>query len=237
MKRKFSSGLFIILFIGIVAGLFFEQKKIYATDDLLVYDSVITDQEDGKQIINDLQEKYNNDDVVGVLKFDNTNIVIPITQGTDNKEYLTKNIFKEQSIEGNPFLDYRVDINNSQKLLIYGHNSPDRDVPFKHLDNYYNEDYFLNHQYITLMTEKENLKFQIFSVYVETKNWDYMNLNFSDENEWYEHINKLKNNSIYDTRVAIDKKDEILILQTCSEKDDYKQFKNKYLLIISRRVN
>ena len=59
MKRKFSSGLFIILFIGIVAGLFFEQTKIYATDDLLVYDSVITDQEDGKQIINDLQEKYN----------------------------------------------------------------------------------------------------------------------------------------------------------------------------------
>jgi len=236
MKRKIFSGVFLILLIGIASIIFFERKNFHVVDDENILAVVSEDEQNNKQIISSLRDLYNNDEIVAILKFDNTDIEIPITQGIDNKEYLTKNAFKESDIEGNPFLDYRTDIHGSPKLLIYGHNSPDRDVPFKYLDNYYDKDFFLNHQYLTLVTDKEDIKYQIFSVYVETKNWDYMNLNFTNEDEWEEHIKRLKANSFYDTKVSVDKQDQILILQTCSEKEDYKNFANKYLLVISRRV-
>lgn len=63
-----------------------------------------------------------------------------------------------------------------------------------------------------------------------------MNVNFPDEESWVNHLNKLKSKSLYDTSVEVKDDDEILILQTCSTHDDYKDYSQKYLLIIARRV-
>ena len=41
---------------------------------------------------------------------------------------------------------------------------------------------------------------------------------------------------MYDTGVTLSKDDEVLILQTCSEHPDYRNFQKKYLLIVLRRV-
>lgn len=79
------------------------------------------------------------------------------------------------------------------------------------------------------------MKYQIFSVYVETSKWDYMKLNFT-EKEWLEHLNKLKSLSWYETGVNVSKDDEILILQTCSHHKKYKNYNNKYLLIIVKNI-
>ena len=49
-------------------------------------------------------------------------------------------------------------------------------------------------------------------------------------------INKLKNRSIYDEEIELTSNDEILILQTCSSLEKYRNYEKKYLLIILRRV-
>ena len=193
--------------------------------------------DDEKKIIDELKHTYNNDEIVGILEIENTDLKVPIVQSQDNKKYLTKDILGNKNRSGTPFLDYRVDINDSNKLLIYGHNSSNKEVPFTRLENYYDKDYFDNHRYITLKTDEKIVKYEIFSVYVETGDWSYMKVKFENEEEWFEHLKMLKNKSLYGTGVDIDKSDQILILQTCSRKQEYKKYKYKYLLIISRRVN
>jgi SrtB family sortase len=184
-----------------------------------------------------IRNEYENKDIVGLLKINDTNLKVLVTQATDNNKYLINNIYGERDVRGNPFLDYRVNINSSSKLLIYGHNSDTYDVPFKELENYYDEDFYLNHKYIDLITEQHAWRYKIFSVYVETENWDYMNLDFKDDEEKYNHFNDLKNRSFYDTGEEISPNDNILILQTCSFKNEYANYNKKYLLIIARRVD
>lgn len=189
--------------------------------------------------LNDLRNEYNNNDIVGIIKIDNTSINEPFAQTTNNDYYLTHTLNKEYDKYGSIYMDYRIDLNDSKKILIFGHNSSiynNEKVPFKELENYYEEDYYKNHKYITLILDQEIRRYEIFSVYVETSDFTYMNLNFNDEEDWYKHISKLKSKSLYNTNVEINSDDEILILQTCSNNKDYSSYDKKYLLIISRRV-
>lgn len=182
------------------------------------------------------REKYNNDEVVAILNILNTDYQRPVMQHTDNDYYLNHLEDKSSHYLGALFADYRIDINNSKKILIYGHNSEYIDMPFKILESYYDINYFNEHQYIELITSKEKKLYQIFSVYVEPTDYSYMQVDFNSTDSWYNHLISLKNKSIYDTNVNVYEDDEILILQTCSTHDDYKQYKNKYLLIILRRI-
>ena len=63
-----------------------------------------------------------------------------------------------------------------------------------------------------------------------------METDFVSDDEYLSHIESLKKKSIYDDDVKLSSDDEILILQTCSTHRDYKNYENKYLLIVSRRV-
>ena len=190
-------------------------------------------------IINDTKEEYNNEDIVGKITIEGTSIDELVVQSNDNDYYLTHNLNKEYDKYGSIYMDYRINLNTSRKILIYGHNSSIYNknvVPFQELENYYEESYYKNHKYITLALGEEIRNYEIFSVYIETSDFTYMNLNFKSNEDWYNHIRKLKNKSLYDTKVNLTEDDEILILQTCSNNKDYTNYEKKYLLIISRRV-
>ena len=189
-----------------------------------------------KNIINSARKKYNNNDVVGILEINNTDYIVPVIQGDDNKYYLKHTPYGEKSSMGSVYLDYRVDIDSSKKLLIYGHNSSNVDMPFKILEEFYDRDYYDNHKYVEVTTSNMKKKYEIFSVFVETSDFSYMDITFDNDDEYLNHINNLKSKSMYDTGVALSKDDEILILQTCSEHSDYRNYQKKYLLIVLRRV-
>ena len=104
------------------------------------------------------------------------------------------------------------------------------------MENYYDEEFYEKHKYIEIVTNKKVKKYEIFSVYVETSNWDYMNIDFENEIDWYNHLKELKEKSWYDTGVDVSENDEVLILQTCSHHKDYKNYDKKYLLIIARGI-
>lgn len=189
-----------------------------------------------KQIIKDLRKKYNNNDVKGVIKIKNTDYASPIMQTYDNDFYLNHTPTGKENINGSIFLDYRVDIEKSKKLLIYGHNSADIEMPFSILEEFYNKNYYDNHRYIEVITESKTKTYEIFSVYVETHDFSYMKTNFNTKTEYKNHIEKLKEKSIHPSDINLSSDDEILILQTCSTHKDYKNYSKKYLLIIARRV-
>ncbi len=231
---------YLLAILVLVIGLFFVQRSfnqvnVDATDPetVAVIDNSV---KNNTSVISDLQSYYNNKEIVGLLNIDNTDKNIVVVQGQDNKEYLNKDLYKNYDKNGTPFLDYRVDINNDNKLLIYGHNSNKEKIPFTILENYYDIEYFKNHQFISLITDEQLIRYQIFSIFVETDDWSYMKIKFADEDDWLSHLQKLKNKSMYETGVSVNKDDQILILQTCSHKKEYANYNYKYLLVIARKV-
>lgn len=187
-------------------------------------------------VITRVREEYNNNDVKGILEIENTDYIVPVLQESDNDYYLNHDAYGNSNYMGSIYLDYRVDIDSSKKLLIYGHNSSNIDMPFKILEEFYDKDYYDNHKYVDLTTSTTKKKYEIFSVYVEPTDYSYMNINFNSDEEYLNHLKKLKSKSMYDTGVEVTKDDEILILQTCSTHKDYRNYQKKYLLIILRRV-
>ena len=187
--------------------------------------------------LNKVRSKYNNNDIVGILSNSDDTLNEIVMQSTDNDYYLEHTVYHESNWRGQTFLDYRNDINNSDKLIIYGHNSNYYNLPFKVLENYYNKSYYDENKYLYLQTNLNKYKYEIFSVYVEVSDWDYYNkMKFNTKDEYYNHILKLKNKSMYDTNVLVNKDDKILIIQTCSTNKEYSNYENKFLLIIAKRV-
>lgn len=212
----------IVITINIVNSAKSATKKIHLPD-------IITEE----TLIN-LKSEYPNTDIVAILTIPNTTINEVVVQYTDNDYYLTHNIYKEKDKLGSIFLDYRLDIDD-KKLIIYGHNSKTLKPPFKELENYYSEDYYQNNKQIILTTNKGQKKYEIFSIYIDTGDFKYLNITFND-NKWKEHLEYLKSLSMYKSDVKIKENDKILILQTCSYLKNYKAYKEKYLIIVAKET-
>lgn len=241
MKKKKIISILVLLFLIISIGAYkiifkHDIKKSNEPVDKVVEQTKEEVVVDYNQVINDLKKEYYNNDIVGILEIENSDYVVPILQGDDNEYYLNHDAYGNSTYMGAIYLDYRVDINNSKKLLIYGHNSQTIDMPFKILENYYNVDYYKEHKYIDITTNKEKRVYEVFSVYVEAKDFNYMNVLFNNEDEYNNHLKELKSKSMYETETDIESEDDLLILQTCSTHKDYIGYNKKYLLISLKRI-
>ena len=246
VKNKKKIILFILLVLVVTTGYVtnkkFEEKKNEAfrdfiLDDLNVdYGSLIQEEKvDTKKVVSDLRRKYNNKEIVGALTIENADYTVPLVQGKDNDYYLNHLPNKKSNFMGSIYLDYRVNVDTSKKLLIYGHNSSKYNMPFKVLMNYYNEDYVKEHEYLTITTENKVRKYKIFSILTETSNFDYMKVNYKN-NEYKEHLDYLYNRSIYKLDNDYDRDSNIVILQTCSTLKEYKKYNKKFLLVVFKEV-
>lgn len=228
-----------ILMIGVVLSLNIltpYKKNNYQLNMNIERNDNVTNPINYSEIITKVRDEYNNDDIKGILEIENADYIVPVLQGKDNDYYLNHDAYGKHNYMGSIYLDYRVNIDSSKKLLIYGHNSSNIDMPFKILEEFYDKDYYDNHKYVDLTTSTTKKRYEIFSVYVEPTDYSYMNINFNNDDEYFDHLKKLKSKSMYDTGINISKDDEILILQTCSTNKDYRNYQKKYLLIILRRV-
>ena len=160
-----------------------------------------------------------NEDVVGELIVNNTNVNYPVVQAHDNDYYLDHNINKEQNANGWIYLDFRNDSMNLDKNnIIYGHNMYYSGIMFGTLYKCANKSWYTNpdNQIITYNTLYENMKFQIFSIYRVPETNDYLKVFFDDDSDFLEFIDMISSRSIYDFNVPIDADDKIITLSTCS---------------------
>lgn len=204
-------------------------------DEEIIAVSVDDELVKAKEEITKLREQYSNDDIIGKLVISGTGIDEPILQANDNSYYLNHNNYGKYQAEGSIYADYRTNIGD-RKLLIFGHSSPGWTVPFNELERYYEKDFYDRHQFISIVSESGIDTYQIFSVYVETSNFNYMNLKIDDA-AYNKYLKKYKYNSLYDTGVGVNDGDNIVILQTCSNHPKYSNYKKKFLLVIGKKVN
>ncbi len=195
--------------------LFFNKDVVYDLRSTTKFDSVST-----SNIVLSLRDQYNNSDIVGVLEIPSVFKTI-VVKYSDNEYYLTHDINNKYSALGSVFMDYRVSY-DSKKVLIYGHNIyGKKELPFSKLDNYVDKSYFLKHPVIYFYTLDGTYTYDIFSSYVETSDFDYVNVNDYNGLSYLEHINKLKNKSNYDTGIKLSSDSKIIILQTCNTRTGY----------------
>lgn len=171
-------------------------------------------------LLDSYRNKYNNDEVVAILSIDNTPINTVLMQTTNNDYYVRRLPNKKKHVTGSVFIDYRTKLNKDKNVIIYGHNANNYDIPFRYLRNYLNEDYYLKHRYIDIIEDTSKDRYEIFSVYIANDDYFHLDTNFSDDGKWLNHLNKLKEKSIYGTNISLSADDSIITLQTCLLKDD-----------------
>lgn len=164
-----------------------------------------------------------NPETVGWLKVNNTNIDYPVVQAPNNKYYLEHNFNFEDDHDGWVFMDYRDDaVNLSKNTIIYAHNRYYSGVMFGSMYKIRNAGWYNNKEnmivkFDTLYGEHE---WRVFSIYRIPKTSDYLQVNFSSDEEWNEFINLLKYRSVKDFGVKVGPNDKILTLSTCSSTRD-----------------
>ncbi len=165
-----------------------------------------------------------NEDIVGWIEIENTNINYPVLQGENNEYYLTHNYKKEKSEKGSIFLsaDYEWGV-SSNNFLIYGHNIMYGQM-FQDLLKYEREEFYRAHPIIRFTTEKEDIEYEIFSVFksrVFYKSEEnvfryYGFINAEKEAEYKEFVEEAKEASLYDIDITAEYGEQLITLITCS---------------------
>lgn len=175
----------------------------------------------------DIVQKENN--IVGKITIPNTYLNTYLMQYSDNNYYLNHSYDNKEDKQGSIFIDYRNDLSD-KKIIIYGHNSKDLDVPFKVLTSYLKEDFYNNNKYIQLTLDNKIYTYEIFSVIIEDKNNSlHTKINYNDK-DFLEHLKYLKEHSLYKSDIVLSKEDKIILLQTCNY-----SINDTYLLISAKR--
>ena len=162
--------------------------------------------------------KKKNNDTVGFIKVNGTNVNYPIVQTTDNSYYLKHAFDKSQNSAGWVFADYRNDMVNFDKnTVIYGHSRSNQTV-FGSLKKVLNKSWYGNkdNHVIKLSTPTENTLWQIVSIYTIKPESYYITTKFSDK-QFKEFIKTIKNRSEIDFSGTLNENDKILTLSTCED--------------------
>lgn len=173
--------------------------------------------EEKKYIVDFKKLKEQNNDTVGYLKVNNTNVEYVVVKGNDNKFYLNHNFNKEYNVAGWIFADYKNNFDGTDKnIVIYGHNMQDGSM-FASLKEILADKWQNNtNKQIKLVTEQGTITYQIFSSYVVEAEEYYITTHFQDDEAFRNFINTISNRSYYNYNVDVSESDNILTLSTCT---------------------
>jgi len=163
----------------------------------------------------DLKKK--NNDTVGWIQINGTNINYPFVQTNNNSFYLNHSFNKSKNNAGWVFMDYRNNSTNFNKnTIIYAHGRSDNTM-FGSLKNILKSKWLddPNNFIIKLSTEEENTLWQVFSVYKTPTTADYLAIDFLNKDVFLKFANKLVNRSQFNFNTSINENDKILTLSTC----------------------
>lgn len=158
-----------------------------------------------------------NNETIAYIHVNNTNINYPVVKTNNNTYYLNHSFDKKKNWAGWVFMDYRNNIDNlDDNTIIYGHARLDGTL-FGSLRNVLSNGWQKNkdNYVINLSTKKENMLFQIFSIYTINSESYYIMNEFDNTEEKEEWLNIMKERNIAPVMTNVDINDKILTLSTC----------------------
>ena len=243
--RKFIRVFFFLLLVAIIVA-----SSIYILSNLTQEKKQQNDFEEIQEIVEDNTKEesdsensidlYNlyliNNDVVGWIRIEGTNINYPVMQNSEY--YLRRNIYKEYSTYGTPFLADYCNINLSDNLIIYGHHIKSG-MMFADLDKYKSYDYYLNHKTIKLYklqgTETIEEEYKIISCFKTTVNkggFKYYNFfNATSEADYNSFLEQCRELSFYNTEDTAKYRDKLITLSTCES-----SLNNGRMVVVAKKI-
>ena len=166
--------------------------------------------------LNELKEL--NDETIGWIQVSNTNVNYPIVKHSNNEYYLNHQFDKTYNTAGWIFMDYRNDsiMENNKNTIIYGHGLQNKAL-FGTLKKTINESWYNNNDNLIIKTVDENTSYiwQIFSIYTFETDNDYIQTEFTSDEDYLDFIDLIKGRSIKDFGIELDENDKVLTLSTC----------------------
>ncbi len=182
-------------------------------------DSESNEETNNKVDISKLYEE--NNDFIGWLQIENTNISYPIMQTEKERKdyYLKRNFYKQYSSLGTPYIAEYCNVIESDNIIIYGHHITNNKM-FGELENYKNKNFYNNHKIINFNTIYGNADYEIIAVFktIAYTNTDFKYYNFvkaETEKEYNNFIDKCKRLSLYETEKTARYGEKLLTLSTC----------------------
>ncbi len=172
-----------------------------------------------------------NEDTVGWIKVNNTNINFPIVKTNNNSFYLKHNFKKQYNSAGWIFADYTNNFETLDKnTLIYGHNRRNNTM-FSNLKSLLNPEWFNkdSNKYFYFCTKDSNYIAKIFSVYKINQNKLVLYNSFENEETFNNFITSISQKSIYDFNLNVSYEDNIITLCTCDNN-------NKFRIVIHAKL-
>ena len=162
------------------------------------------------------RDLYHNDDIIASIVIPSIELEELVVKGNDNDFYLNHNIQKNKDINGAIFMDYRtINVDFAKQINIYGHNSDSQDIPFGNLEKYQDENFFNNNLDLVLKTDQGNYSYKIFAASLEPKSYDeHMIISYEGE-DFVNHVQRMRENALFDSNEQVTQNDQILVLQTC----------------------
>lgn len=168
--------------------------------------------------------KQVNSDTVAFLKINGTEIEYPIVKTRNNEFYLKHSFDKTYNSAGWIFADYRNKLDGTDKnIVIYGHNRKNGTM-FSSLRNILKKEWYNNPENlkIQLITEDEEVFYEVFSIYQIEKETYYLQTEFNNDNQYLSFVETLKNRSIKNFGVELTTANQILTLSTCDNDNNYR---------------
>ncbi|MCF0147387.1 MAG: class B sortase [Clostridium sp.] len=156
-----------------------------------------------------------NEDYLFWLYIPETNINYPVVKASNNEEYLYKNFKGESNNGGCLFLDARNISEEDDNIIIHGHNMKNKSM-FGTLPRLLTSDYLDKNKKIYIYLENKILEYEIFSVYVNSGEYNPYVTSFNTDEEYYEYINNEIRKSYFDLEYIDNGKRNILTLSTCT---------------------
>lgn len=188
---------------------------------------------EGEAEIQALRAKYGNDEIIGILRIEGTNIDYPVTQHTDNEFYLTHGYDMGRNAQGTVYMDYENNPNATDlNTIIYAHNQ-NNGAMFHNIRYYEDPAFYESHKYITLKTMEGETKWEIFSYYRPTVDFPYIQVVFPDKLIFDALVEGIVERAKYDTGVTVSPEDTILSLSTCTPDDSA----NERIVVSAKRID
>ena len=185
----------------------------FLDDDIMQYKPVAS--EDGSNPT--LEElMLINEDVIGWITVDDTNIDYPLVQGATDMEYVNKDVYGDFSFSGAIFLS----CTNSPDLtdiynLIYGHHM-DNGGMFGDLEEFVDADFFEEHTTGTIYMIDRTIQLEIFAC-LETDAYDSYVFNTTTSDDNAARIAYIEENATNFRDIGVETGDQIVALSTCKD--------------------
>lgn len=204
----------------VLCDILYAKNSAFISHDLLKYrPAVNTSEEQDGRPESFTQLKYINPDTVGWVEIFGTHINYPIVQGSNDLEYLNKDIYGNSALSGSIYLaaDNNGDFGDWYSL-IYGHHM-ENGAMFGDITKFLDKDYFDSHRSGVLQTDSGEYLIDVFAC-VSTNSYEGTIYNISPDSEkkypeLKEYISSHSNNLTDIPETGADTK--ILAFSTCTD--------------------